>query len=116
MPPEPEKTAATVRASETTIRPTRAGDWKNAAQSPRPKATTDRPRNTTPERTLTTVHKSSRAPVIASLSAGRFRRLTRAQLQALDRHRHGVAAAQAQRRDAALQAALLQRVQQRRQH
>src|SRR5262245_39568190 len=38
MPPKPEKATATLRASETTIAPTRAGDWKNATQSPRPKA------------------------------------------------------------------------------
>src|SRR5258708_23358997 len=37
MPPKPEKQLSTVRTSETTTAPTRAGDWKKASQSPRPR-------------------------------------------------------------------------------
>src|SRR5262249_17371241 len=78
MPPKPEKTVAALSTSETTTAPTRTGDWKNAAQSPRPtaKATNDRRKKTIVASSPTTVHKSSRAPVIASPSAGRLHRLT----------------------------------------
>src|SRR5262245_45075510 len=70
MPPKPEKAAATLRASDTTSAPTRAGDWKNAAQSPRPtaNAANDRPKKTRVLSTDTTTQSSRRAPVmLASL-------------------------------------------------
>src|ERR1700731_1087157 len=74
MPPKPENPTSADRASETKIAPRRAGDWKNATQSPRPNpnAANDRPNKTKVLSSENTTQISRRAPVMSTLLRGQL--------------------------------------------